>query len=168
MKNSSKIEEIDYPLGRREIEQIVPYSADWLLVDRVLSCEPNLGIRVEKTISVFDPYVTGHFRNGPAIFPGVLLVEFVSQAAYLLGRISARESPSSSRPKLLAKCSATFLSPARGGDILVAEIRLADTVKDFSVYEAEVSSSSAVVCRVSIFACPFRNELQLLANGEFK
>jgi 3-hydroxymyristoyl/3-hydroxydecanoyl-(acyl carrier protein) dehydratase len=141
-------------LDRLKIQALVPFSPEWLLVDRVVECTPPAYIKTEKQIAELDPIVVGHFKDGPAIFPGVLLVEYVSQSAYLLGRLSDSTLTSVASPQLLARCSASFLSPARANDLLTAEVRLADSCGKVVVYEGVVSCGKRLICRASVFASP--------------
>lgn len=140
------------PLERKQIECLMPHAPSWVQIDRVLECRPPVSIRTQKQVRPTDPFVEAHFPAGPALLPGVMLVEYVSQSAYLLARLAdpQRDGPGSVR--LLARCSASFLSPAWAGDVLTAETRLSDAVGDVTVYEGTVCCGQRVVCRVKVFA----------------
>lgn len=139
---------------RAEVARMLPHGASWIFVDRVLGCDPPTQIRTQTRIASDDPIVCAHFRDGPAILPGVVLVEMAGQSAYLLGRLSASASAGAPPAHLLARCSATFVSPARAGDVLTTEVRLVERVRDVSVYEASITADQRAVCRVRLFAAP--------------
>lgn len=145
-------------MERSDIEEIMPHAPSWVFVDRVLECNPPAFIRTQKDVGGLDPIVAAHFRNGPALLPGVLLIEYVSQSAYLLGRLTGSAARDSHPIRLLTRCSASFLSPARSGDRLTAEVRLVDCVRETTVYDATVSCEDRKVCRVRIFASPAPGE----------
>jgi 3-hydroxyacyl-[acyl-carrier-protein] dehydratase len=66
------------PLGRSEIEQILPHREPFLLIDEVLELEPGARVVARKTVRPDEWYLTGHFPGRP-VMPGVLIVEALAQ-----------------------------------------------------------------------------------------
>jgi 3-hydroxymyristoyl/3-hydroxydecanoyl-(acyl carrier protein) dehydratases len=66
-----------------EILEHLPHRYPFLLVDRVVECEPGKSIHAYKNITINEPFFTGHFPHHP-VLPGVLIMEALAQAAGIL------------------------------------------------------------------------------------
>ncbi|MGH8553192.1 MAG: 3-hydroxyacyl-ACP dehydratase FabZ, partial [Methylococcales bacterium] len=66
-----------------KIREYLPHRYPFLMVDRVLECEPGKRILAIKNVSHNEPYFQGHFPRKP-IMPGVLIMEALAQTTGLL------------------------------------------------------------------------------------
>jgi len=71
-------------LDIKEIREYLPHRYPFLLVDRVLELELNHRIKAIKNITGNEDVFNGHFPDHP-VFPGVMIIEALAQAAGVLG-----------------------------------------------------------------------------------
>lgn len=77
-------------LDIQKIKEYLPHRYPFLLVDRVIECEPGKRLVGIKNVTNNEPYFQGHFPNQP-IMPGVLIIEALAQTTGLLASESAPE-----------------------------------------------------------------------------
>ena len=75
-----------------EIREHLPHRYPFLLVDRVMELNLGESIVAYKNLSINEPFFDGHFPEKP-VFPGVLLVEAMAQAAGILGFKTMGKTP---------------------------------------------------------------------------
>ncbi len=71
---------VGFPCERDGVEQLLPHRDPFLWVSRVLSCEPGEHIEAQLDVRPDLPIFEGHFPGHP-VFPGVLIMEALAQAA---------------------------------------------------------------------------------------
>lgn len=84
-----------------EIRSFLPHRYPFLLVDRVVAITAGESIVAFKNLTVNEPFFQGHFPEQP-VFPGVLLVEAMAQAAGILGFYSQEKTVASGSTYYLA------------------------------------------------------------------
>lgn len=72
-----------------EILRILPHRYPFLLVDRVIEVEEDKRLVAIKNVSINEPFFAGHFPGAP-VFPGVLTIEAMAQAAAILGLLHSK------------------------------------------------------------------------------
>lgn len=109
------------PLDIEEIMRLLPHRFPFLLVDRVVSYEPNKTISAYKNVTYNEPYFQGHFPSRP-VMPGVLILEAIAQTGGLLYMLSREESIEGQLFYFISADKVKFRKPVVPGDRLDFEI----------------------------------------------
>lgn len=137
----------------KEIMSLLPHRYPFLLVDRVTDYELGQSIEAYKNISMNEPCFTGHFPGEP-IFPGVLILEAMAQAAGILG---FKTMGSSDQLYLYAGIDkARFKAPVVPGDRLDISVKLLKERRGIWKFEGIASVDGKSVC-TSEFMCAMRD-----------
>ncbi len=134
-----------------EILQYLPHRFPFLLVDRVLECEPGVRIRALKNVSINEPFFPGHFPHHP-VMPGVLIVESLAQAAAILSFKTVKARPDDGAVYYLAGVDgARFKRPVHAGDQLYLEVELSRYMRDVYKFKgvATVDGKLAAQCEIT-------------------
>ena len=110
-------------LDIKEIMEILPHRPPFLLVDRIVECEPGRSAKGVKCVSMNEPFFPGHFPGQP-IMPGVLILEALAQT----GAVAALSLPEN-RGRLavfggVKNCR--FKKPVTPGDVLELSCELVE------------------------------------------
>jgi len=106
----------------REVLGYLPHRFPFLLIDRVLECEPGKRLVAIKNVTMNEPHFPGHFPNRP-IMPGVLILEAMAQAAAILGFRTQGKRPNDESMYYFAGIdNARFKKPVVPGDQLEIEV----------------------------------------------
>ena len=110
-------------LDIQEIKGFLPHRYPFSLVDRVFAYEPGESLTAIKNVSFNEPCFQGHFPEKP-IFPGVLIIEAMAQAAALLGCLSVDEKPQvESMYYLVGVDNARFKKTVQPGDQIILKVK---------------------------------------------
>ena len=134
-----------------EILKYLPHRFPFLLVDRVLECEPGVRIRALKNVSINEPFFPGHFPHHP-VMPGVLIVESLAQAAAILSFKTVNARPDDGSVYYLAGVDgARFKRPVHAGDQLLLEVELSRYMRDVYKFKgvAKVDGKLAAECEIT-------------------
>ncbi len=110
------------PLGKAEIEAILPHRDPFLLIDEVVELEPGARAVARKRVQPDEWYLAGHFPGRP-IMPGVLIVEALAQAAGILAVESLGLAGSGKLVYFMAIEGAKFRAPVEPGVLLRLEVQ---------------------------------------------
>ncbi|HTO52076.1 MAG TPA: 3-hydroxyacyl-ACP dehydratase FabZ [Myxococcota bacterium] len=137
------------PFGTQRILELLPHRPPMLMIDRVVELGENY-VRAEKLISASEPVLGGHFPGNP-IFPGVLIIEAMAQAAGIWAALSS--------PTLREKLSvlagidgARFRKQVVPGDTLVLEARALAARSKLIKIEAKATVHGEIVAEAQIMA----------------
>lgn len=138
-----------------EIAQYLPHRFPFLLVDRVLECEPGKQIVAIKNVTFNEPFFPGHFPKQP-IMPGVLIIEAMAQTAAILAFKTADRLPSDDAlVYFLGIDEARFKRPVTPGDQLVLTARVERNIKGVWKFAAEATVDGKVAAEAKMM-CTMR------------
>jgi 3-hydroxyacyl-[acyl-carrier-protein] dehydratase len=113
-----------YLLDVQGIQKLLPHRPPFLLVDRVISFEPNARLVAWKSVTMNEPFFQGHFPGQP-VMPGVLILEALAQAGALLATLSMTpEQVSDKITYLMGIDAARFRRPVVPGDRLELSVEV--------------------------------------------
>jgi len=111
-------------LDIHEVLKHLPHRFPFLLVDRVISCEPGKSLVALKNVTINEPFFPGHFPNRP-VMPGVLILEALAQATAILSFLTTETLPDDNSVYYFAGIDkARFRKPVEPGDQLMLEVEL--------------------------------------------
>lgn len=134
----------------KEILQCLPHRFPFLLVDRVLSCEPGKNILAIKNVAINEPFFQGHFPEVP-IMPGVMILEALAQAA---GILSYKTLGGVENRKVLYYFvgidNARFKKPVTPGDQLILDVTMGRSVRGIGKFAAQARVGDSVVTEAEL------------------
>ncbi len=138
-----------------EIRAHLPHRYPFLLVDRVVELNLGESIVAYKNLSINEPFFTGHFPEKP-IFPGVLLVEAMAQAAGILGFKSQGKTPADgSIYYFVGADNLRFKRPCVPGDQVMLRAKILGDRR--GIWKFEVSSDvDGELCASATILCADR------------
>jgi 3-hydroxyacyl-[acyl-carrier-protein] dehydratase len=139
-----------------EILHHLPHRFPFLLIDRVLSCEPGRNIIAIKNVTMNEPFFSGHFPHHP-VMPGVLILEAMAQAAAILSFKTMGNKPDQdSVYYFVGVDSARFKKPVFPGDQLRLEVSLVRALKGITKFTGQASVEGEVVSEAELM-CAMRS-----------
>ena len=133
-----------------EILKHLPHRYPFLLVDRVLSCEPGKSIHAYKNVSINEPFFVGHFPHHP-VMPGVLIMEALAQAAGILSFKTMGEMPSDDSVFYFVGIdNARFKKPVSAGDQLHFHVDRTRQMRGIWKYRAVAKVDGEVVAEADL------------------
>jgi len=138
----------------KKILEYLPHRYPFLLVDRVLSCDPGKSIVALKNVTINEPFFQGHFPNYP-VMPGVLIIECMAQAAAILTFHSEQAKPDEGSVYFFVGIdNARFKKPVVPGDTLRLEVAISRHVRGIWKFSAQawvgeiMAAESEIMCTV--------------------
>lgn len=133
-------------LENRDILNYLPHRYPFLLVDRVLECDPGKSIAAIKNVTCNEDFFNGHFPTEP-VMPGVLIVEALAQAAGLLFFLTTETKTDMNRLFYLAGINkARFKRVVIPGDQLCLYAEIVKHKRDIWIFTAKATVNGEVAC----------------------
>ena len=134
----------------QEILRLVPHRYPFLLVDRVLECEPGKRIVALKNVTINEPHFPGHFPLRP-VMPGVLILEAMAQAAAVLVFRTLNVKPDEKAVYYYAGIdNARFKRPVEPGDQLLIEVLILGSKRGIWKFGCAARVGDALVAEADI------------------
>ena len=131
-----------------EVRALLKQRFPMLMVDNVISLEPDKSIRTIKNVTGNEMQFLGHFPEH-AVMPGTLIVEAIGQSASIL--FAKSKGTASGDFLVLGSINDTrFLIPVVPGDRLEIDVRALKFVDDFALVEGVAMVDSAVVAQCKL------------------
>jgi len=119
MSEETLVENIDI----LEILRLLPHRYPFVMIDRVLSVEPDKTVEALKNVSINEPFFQGHFPTKP-VMPGVLMLEGMAQAGGILAFCTEPENVGVKLLYFAGIDKARFRRPVGPGDQLIYKVEL--------------------------------------------
>lgn len=121
------------PIDINGIQHLLPHRYPFLLVDRVVSCEPGKRVVCYKNVSFNEPFFQGHFPGHP-VMPGVMVIEALAQAGGILSHLSKDESCAGKLSYLVKVDKAKFSRMVVPGDRLELDVEIRREIRNMTLY----------------------------------
>ena len=133
-----------------KVLQYLPHRYPFLLIDRVLSCEPGKTLSALKNVTINEPFFQGHFPHHP-VMPGVLIIEAMAQACAILTFHSEQHRPDERLVYYLVGIdNARFKKPVTPGDTLRLDVALGRHVRSIWKFSAQALVGDTRVAEAEI------------------
>ena len=130
----------------------LPHRYPFLLLDRVLACEPGKSIRAQKNVSMNEPFFAGHFPGFP-VMPGVLVIEALAQAAAILAyRTTGTRAQDGSLFLFAGIDDARFRRQVVPGDVLVLDVDLVRIVRGLGKFAVRATVNGETAAEAVLMA----------------
>jgi len=136
----------------QSIMQRVPHRYPFLLVDRVIECEPGKSITALKNVTINEPFFNGHFPGHP-VMPGVLILEALAQAGLILGMRTV-DADDGTIVYFAGIDKARFKRQVIPGDQLMLKLVIGSAKKRLWRFDAEAWVGDELACRAQLMAIP--------------
>src|SRR5262245_34459341 len=138
----------------KEVLQYLPHRYPFLLIDRVIDCEPGKRIVALKNVTINEPFFVGHFPHHP-IMPGVMIIEALAQAAALLSfRTMAHKADRRLIYYFVGIDEARFKRPVVPGDVLMLDVTLKRQVRSLWKFAGVARVNDAVAAEAQLMCTP--------------
>jgi 3-hydroxyacyl-[acyl-carrier-protein] dehydratase len=138
-----------------QILEYLPHRYPFLMVDKVISCDPGKSIVALKNVTINEPFFSGHFPHHP-VMPGVMIIEALAQAAGILSFIThGRKADDNSIYYFVGINNARFKKPVMPGDTLELNVEITRTARGISWFSAYACVSGQVVAKAELM-CSLR------------
>lgn len=128
----------------------LPHRYPFLLIDKVLECDADTFITVQKNVTYNEPYFQGHFPDY-AVVPGVLVIEAMAQSTGILAYEILGGVPSPEAVFMLVSVDkARFRKQVVPGDVLVIRAERLRRSRNMMKFAVTAKVDDELVCSADI------------------
>ncbi len=133
-----------------EIMKMIPHRYPFLLIDRIVECNPQENAIAIKNVTINEEFFNGHFPGKP-IMPGVLIIEAMAQTCAVCAL--AAESEQHCKPVYFTGIEkAKFRKPVVPGDTLYIHAHLLRKKLSIWSFQCKALRAEQVVAEAQIQA----------------
>ena len=137
-----------------EVLRRLPHRYPFVLVDRVHECIAGKSIRALKNVTYNEHFFPGHFPYRP-VFPGVMILESLAQAAGILAFVTAGQYPDTERPMYFVGIdNARFRRPVEPGDQLILKATLERSMRGIWKFSTVAEVDGEEVASATMMVAP--------------
>ncbi len=129
------------------IMEHLPHRYPFLLIDRIVQCDPGKSLTAIKNVTINEPHFQGHFPQ-LAVMPGVLILEAMAQATGVLA-FQTRNGRQNIY-YLVGIDAARFKRPVVPGDQLVIEVEFKQAVRNIWKVDARAKVDGKIVASAEL------------------
>ncbi|KAF3981341.1 MAG: 3-hydroxyacyl-ACP dehydratase FabZ [Methylococcales symbiont of Hymedesmia sp. n. MRB-2018] len=132
-----------------QIQKILPHRYPFLLIDKVLECDPKVRLFALKNVTFNEPFFQGHFPENP-VFPGVLMIEAMAQATAILTAQSDDQFAKDTTYFLASVDKARFKKQVKPGDQIIIEAIFIKSKRHLWSFECSAKVDERLVANANI------------------
>lgn len=136
-------------LNIKKILKILPHRYPFLLIDRVLKLSTFKYLKATKNCTINEPFFQGHFLKDP-VFPGVLIIESMAQAAGILIYESTGKLSINNLYYFAGIDDTRFKKNATPGDQILIEVFFFKRKKNILKFKSTATVNNDIICKSTI------------------
>lgn len=146
----------EFPMDIHAVMRQLPHRYPFLLIDRVLECEPGESLVALKNVTINEPFFPGHFPHRP-VMPGVLILEAMAQATGLLAFATQGSAPRENELYYFVGIDkARFRAPVEPGDQIIFRVKAVSSKRGIWKFTGVAEVDGKVVAEAELM-CAARN-----------
>ena len=130
------------------LRSLLPWRHPFVMIDRVVECVPHERILAVKAVLGDDMMALAH-QPGTAVFPGLMLIEGMSQCAAVLFQRSYGAIPPSRLP-LLGHIKARFYGSAAAGQEVSYSVRAVKMTSTSGYFQGEARVAAVAIAEAEL------------------